>query len=120
MLLSTITIILAIVFLVVGITTVYKGKATQTVTFAVSILMAFVPEGLPSTVTLLYIYCVGLLLHHLKCSGCLLPQSAWLPKTSWSKIYKEWKPWVHDSLFSYKVIISDHISGLGVQSCDVM
>ena len=43
MLLSTIAIILAIVFLVVGITTIYKGKATQTFIFAFSILMAFVP-----------------------------------------------------------------------------
>jgi sodium/potassium-transporting ATPase subunit alpha len=51
--LSTIAIIFAVVFLVVGVTTVYKGKATQTFTFAVSILVAFVPEGLPSTVTLL-------------------------------------------------------------------
>ncbi|KAI0285240.1 aminophospholipid-transporting P-type ATPase [Russula brevipes] len=49
-----IAIIFAIVFLVVGVTTAYKGKAPQTVTFAVSILVAFVPEGLPSTVTLLY------------------------------------------------------------------
>jgi hypothetical protein len=111
MLLSTIAIIFAIVFLVVGVTTVYKGKASQTFTFAVSILVAFVPEGLPSTVTLLYVYRVGPLPHHLKCSGCLLPQSAWLPKTSWSKIYKEWKPWVRDGLFSHKVVISDHISG---------
>jgi sodium/potassium-transporting ATPase subunit alpha len=50
---STIAIIFAIVFFGVGIGTVYKGKAAQTVTFAVSILVAFVPEGLPSTVTLL-------------------------------------------------------------------
>lgn len=54
--LSSIAIVFAIVFLVVGITTVYKGKATQTFTFAVSILVAFVPEGLPSTVTLLYVH----------------------------------------------------------------
>lgn len=54
--LSTIAIIFAVVFLVVGVTTVYKGKATQTFTFAVSILVAFVPEGLPSTVTLLYVH----------------------------------------------------------------
>ena len=53
---SVIAIIFAVVFLVVGVTTVYKGKATQTFTFAVSILVAFVPEGLPSTVTLLYVY----------------------------------------------------------------
>ncbi|KAI9508826.1 aminophospholipid-transporting P-type ATPase [Russula earlei] len=53
MLLSGIAILFAIVFLAVGVTTVYKGKATQTFTFAVSILVAFVPEGLPSTVTLL-------------------------------------------------------------------
>ncbi|KAH9977106.1 aminophospholipid-transporting P-type ATPase [Lactifluus volemus] len=50
---SVIALIFAVVFLVVGVTTVYKGKATQTFTFAVSILVAFVPEGLPSTVTLL-------------------------------------------------------------------
>ncbi|KAN0141264.1 aminophospholipid-transporting P-type ATPase [Lactarius tabidus] len=50
---STIAIIFAVVFLIVGVTTVYKGKASQTFTFAVSILVAFVPEGLPSTVTLL-------------------------------------------------------------------
>ncbi|KAH9171439.1 aminophospholipid-transporting P-type ATPase [Lactarius sanguifluus] len=50
---SSIAIVFAVVFLVVGVTTVYKGKATQTFTFAVSVLVAFVPEGLPSTVTLL-------------------------------------------------------------------
>ncbi|KAF7359150.1 Cation-ATPase-N domain-containing protein [Mycena sanguinolenta] len=50
---SIIAVIFAIVFFVVGITTAYKGKASQTVTFAVSILVAFVPEGLPSVVTLL-------------------------------------------------------------------
>ena len=48
-----IAIIFAITFFIVGITTVYKGRAAQTVTFAVSILVAFVPEGLPSVVTLL-------------------------------------------------------------------
>ncbi|KAI0737979.1 aminophospholipid-transporting P-type ATPase [Daedaleopsis nitida] len=53
MLVSAIAILFAIVFFVVGITTVYKGKGEQTVTFAVSILVAFVPEGLPSVVTLL-------------------------------------------------------------------
>ena len=37
----------------IGISTVYKGNAEATVTFAVSILVAFVPEGLPSVVTLL-------------------------------------------------------------------
>lgn len=31
----------------------YKGNPSLTVTFAVSILVAFVPEGLPSVVTLL-------------------------------------------------------------------
>jgi sodium/potassium-transporting ATPase subunit alpha len=50
---SCIAISFAIIFFVVGITTVYKGKAATTVTFAVSILVAFVPEGLPSVVTLL-------------------------------------------------------------------
>ncbi|KAJ6583163.1 aminophospholipid-transporting P-type ATPase [Mycena vulgaris] len=50
---SCIAIMFAIVFFAVGITTAYKGKADQTVTFAVSILVAFVPEGLPSVVTLL-------------------------------------------------------------------
>ncbi|KZT24017.1 aminophospholipid-transporting P-type ATPase [Neolentinus lepideus HHB14362 ss-1] len=53
MMVSTIAIVFAVIFFVVGITTVYKGKASQTVTFAVSILVAFVPEGLPSVVTLL-------------------------------------------------------------------
>ncbi|KAA1477717.1 aminophospholipid-transporting P-type ATPase [Dentipellis sp. KUC8613] len=53
MMVSIIAIIFAVVFFVVGITTAYKGKAAQTVTFAVSILVAFVPEGLPSVVTLL-------------------------------------------------------------------
>ncbi|KAI0730164.1 aminophospholipid-transporting P-type ATPase [Fomitopsis betulina] len=53
MMVSAIAIIFAVVFFVVGITTVYKGKGAQTVTFAVSILVAFVPEGLPSVVTLL-------------------------------------------------------------------
>ncbi|KAJ7885400.1 aminophospholipid-transporting P-type ATPase [Mycena leptocephala] len=50
---SCIAVMFAIVFFAVGITTAYKGKASQTVTFAVSILVAFVPEGLPSVVTLL-------------------------------------------------------------------
>ncbi|PPQ63350.1 hypothetical protein CVT24_006723 [Panaeolus cyanescens] len=50
---SCIAILFAVVFFAVGISTVYKGKAAQTVTFAVSILVAFVPEGLPSVVTLL-------------------------------------------------------------------
>ncbi|CCM04510.1 uncharacterized protein FIBRA_06691 [Fibroporia radiculosa] len=53
MMVSAIAIIFAVVFFIVGITTAYKGKAAQTVTFAVSILVAFVPEGLPSVVTLL-------------------------------------------------------------------
>ena len=60
MLLSSIAIVFAIVFLIVGVTTAYKGKASQTFTFAVSVLVAFVPEGLPSTVTLLYVYLVCL------------------------------------------------------------
>ncbi|KIK59054.1 hypothetical protein GYMLUDRAFT_170208 [Collybiopsis luxurians FD-317 M1] len=50
---SCIAIVFAIVFLVVGLTTVYKSNPSLTVTFAVSVLVAFVPEGLPSTVTLL-------------------------------------------------------------------
>jgi sodium/potassium-transporting ATPase subunit alpha len=50
---SFIAITFAIVFFAVGISTVYKGDATRTVTFAVSVLVAFVPEGLPSVVTLL-------------------------------------------------------------------
>ncbi|KAH9948142.1 aminophospholipid-transporting P-type ATPase [Amylocystis lapponica] len=50
---SAIAILFAVVFFIVGITTAYKGKVTQTFTFAVSILVAFVPEGLPSVVTLL-------------------------------------------------------------------
>lgn len=36
-----------------GVSTVYKNSPTKTVTFAVSILVAWVPEGLPSIVTLL-------------------------------------------------------------------
>lgn len=39
-------------FFAVGITTAYKGKASQTVTFAVSILVAFVPEGVFNGLTL--------------------------------------------------------------------
>jgi sodium/potassium-transporting ATPase subunit alpha len=50
---SCIAIITAIVFFAVGISTVYKGHVAQTVTFAVSVLVAWVPEGLPATVTLL-------------------------------------------------------------------
>ncbi|KAG6876170.1 hypothetical protein C0992_000603 [Termitomyces sp. T32_za158] len=50
---SCIAILFAVVFFVVGIATVYKGQAARTVTFAVSVLVAFVPEGLPSVVTLL-------------------------------------------------------------------
>lgn len=50
---STIAVIFALIFFAVGISTVYKGQAALTVTFAVSILVAFVPEGLPSVVTLL-------------------------------------------------------------------
>ena len=50
---STIAIAFAVVFFVVGITTVYRDSASQTVTFAVSILVAFVPQGLPSVVTML-------------------------------------------------------------------
>ncbi|THU93643.1 hypothetical protein K435DRAFT_861340 [Dendrothele bispora CBS 962.96] len=47
---SCIAIVFAIVFFIVGITTVYKGSASKTVTF--TMLVAFVPEGLPSVVTL--------------------------------------------------------------------
>ncbi|KAJ2913576.1 hypothetical protein MD484_g6844, partial [Candolleomyces efflorescens] len=50
---SCIAIIFAIIFFVVGITNMYKGKIGQTFTFAISVLVAFVPEGLPSTVMLL-------------------------------------------------------------------
>ena len=50
---SSIAVIFAIIFFAIGISTVYKGQASATVTFAVSILVAFVPEGLPSVVTLL-------------------------------------------------------------------
>jgi sodium/potassium-transporting ATPase subunit alpha len=53
MMVSIIAIVFAIIFFAVGITTSYKGKVGETVTFAVSILVAFVPEGLPSVVTLL-------------------------------------------------------------------
>lgn len=91
MILSTIAIIFAIVFLVVGVTTVYKGKATQTFTFAVSILVAFVPEGLPSTVTLLCVHRVGSSLPHSAILGCLLLRNVWLLRMYWSRIYKEWR-----------------------------
>jgi len=50
---SCIAILFAIVFLIIGVTTVYKGDPDTVVTFAVSVLVAFVPEGLPSVVTLL-------------------------------------------------------------------
>jgi sodium/potassium-transporting ATPase subunit alpha len=50
---STIAIVFSIVFFAVGITTAYKGQAAATITFAVSILVPFVPEGLPSVVMLL-------------------------------------------------------------------
>ncbi|KAG2020923.1 calcium-transporting ATPase [Coprinopsis cinerea AmutBmut pab1-1] len=50
---SCIAILFATVFFIVGITKVYPGKIGQTFTFAVSVLVAFVPEGLPSTVMLL-------------------------------------------------------------------
>lgn len=50
---SCIAVLFAIVFLVVGVTTAYKGNPDATVTFAVSVLVAFVPEGLPSVVTML-------------------------------------------------------------------
>lgn len=56
MMVSCIAVIFAIIFFVVGITTAYKGDAVLTVTFAVSILVAFVPEGLPSVVTLLFVF----------------------------------------------------------------
>ncbi|KDQ10530.1 hypothetical protein BOTBODRAFT_58067 [Botryobasidium botryosum FD-172 SS1] len=50
---SCIAITTAIIFFAVGISTSYKGQAAATVTFAVSVLVAWVPEGLPATVTLL-------------------------------------------------------------------
>ncbi|KIJ37044.1 hypothetical protein M422DRAFT_50672 [Sphaerobolus stellatus SS14] len=50
---STIAIGFALVFFGIGIGTVYKGNVGTTLTFAVSVLVAFVPEGLPSVVTLL-------------------------------------------------------------------
>ncbi|KAK7034669.1 hypothetical protein VNI00_012311 [Paramarasmius palmivorus] len=50
---SCIAVTFAIVFFIVGITTVYEGKAAQTINFAASVLVAFVPQGLPSVVTLL-------------------------------------------------------------------
>jgi sodium/potassium-transporting ATPase subunit alpha len=53
LIISCIAIATAIIFFCVGITSVYQGKAAATVTFAVSVLVAWVPEGLPSTVTLL-------------------------------------------------------------------
>jgi len=57
--LSTVAITFAIVFLIVGVTTAYKHSPTKTVTFAVSILVAWVPEGLPSIVTLLLSIAAG-------------------------------------------------------------
>jgi magnesium-transporting ATPase (P-type) len=51
--LSCIALVIALVFLLVGVYTVYQGQATHTITFAISILVAFVPEGLSSVVTLL-------------------------------------------------------------------
>jgi sodium/potassium-transporting ATPase subunit alpha len=57
--LSTVAISFAILFLIVGVTTVYKSSPTKTVTFAVSILVAWVPEGLPSIVTLLLSIAAG-------------------------------------------------------------
>ncbi|KZT61582.1 aminophospholipid-transporting P-type ATPase [Calocera cornea HHB12733] len=53
LIISCIAIITAVIFFAIGIGSVYKGKAAQTVTFAVSVLVAWVPEGLPATVTLL-------------------------------------------------------------------
>ncbi|KZP01143.1 aminophospholipid-transporting P-type ATPase [Calocera viscosa TUFC12733] len=53
LIISVIAIITAVIFFAIGIGSVYKGKAAQTVTFAVSVLVAWVPEGLPATVTLL-------------------------------------------------------------------
>lgn len=50
---STIAIVCALVFFGVGLGTVYKHNVGATVTFAVSVLVAWVPEGLPSVVTLL-------------------------------------------------------------------
>jgi len=50
---STIAIGTAILFFIHSIASVYKGRAAATVTFAISILIAWVPEGLPATVTLL-------------------------------------------------------------------
>ncbi|EJD46213.1 P-type cation-transporting ATPase [Auricularia subglabra TFB-10046 SS5] len=42
---SCIALVVAVIFFAVGITSVYKGNAALTVTFAVSILVAFVPEN---------------------------------------------------------------------------
>lgn len=50
---SCIAFLFAVCFFAVGLATVYKGKVAATITFAVSVLVAFVPEGLPSVVTLL-------------------------------------------------------------------
>jgi sodium/potassium-transporting ATPase subunit alpha len=51
--LSCIALVVALVFLLVGVYTVYRGQAAHTITFAISVLVAFVPEGLPCVVTLL-------------------------------------------------------------------
>ena len=40
--------IILFIFFIVSITTVYKGATSQTATFAVSILVTFIPEGLLS------------------------------------------------------------------------
>lgn len=50
---SCVAILFALVFFTIGITNIYKGKIGLTFTFAITILVAFVPEGLPSTVMLL-------------------------------------------------------------------
>lgn len=50
---SCTALVFALVFLLVGVCTVYQGQAAHTITFAISVLVAFVPEGLPCVVTLL-------------------------------------------------------------------
>ncbi|EJD00183.1 aminophospholipid-transporting P-type ATPase [Fomitiporia mediterranea MF3/22] len=50
---SSVAVTFAVVFFVVGLTSVYKGQVSATVVFAVSVLTAFIPQGLPSVVTLL-------------------------------------------------------------------
>ena len=50
---SSVATLFMVVFFIIGITSVYHGDAAATISFAVSVLVAFVPQGLPSVVVLL-------------------------------------------------------------------